>query len=367
MPRPPRIDRADGLYHVTSRGNGREKIFHTNSDRLRFLSQLEDNLDTYNCHLFAFVLMDNHFHLLIRTPEANLSRFMQRLVTSYAMYARYKHRKPGHQFQGRFKAKLIESDRYLRQVSRYIHLNPIRTKPCAKLSAKERLQKLNDYRWSSYRSYIGAHAADVPVIERELLKQFLKAPMEDDAPANAPGETASPDWAGARASYRRYVESCVLETDAVTLHAMHISAYVIGSDAYAQAIETELGKQRGADSPGAAPEDIALPRQQAAIESIVAAVAKYYGVDPALVTRHGLAAGDAKAAAVELACLLSGCTQRKIGQYFGGISTSAISKIRARIRRAAKNDALKRAIAEIRCTEFMTPRSNQPLTNADQR
>ena len=88
------------------------------------------------------------------------------------------------------------------------------------------------------------------------------------------------------------------------------------------------------------------------MESIVTAVAKYYGVDPALLRRHGLAGGDAKAAAVELACILSGWTQRKIGQYFGGISTSAVCKIRTRIRLAAKNDALKRAIAEIRSIEF---------------
>ena len=110
MPRAPRIDFPDALYHVISRGNGRADIFWTDDDRLRFLRQLADGLQTAGVLLYAYVLMDNHFHLLVRTPRANLSRFMQRLGTSYALYCRYKHRKPGHQLEGRFKAKLVEDE-----------------------------------------------------------------------------------------------------------------------------------------------------------------------------------------------------------------------------------------------------------------
>ena len=113
MPRAPRIDFPNALYHVISRGNGREDIFWTDDDRLRFLRQLADGLQTAGILLYAYVLMDNHFHLLVRTPRANLSRFMQRLGTSYALYCRYKHRKPGHQLEGRFKAKLVEDETYL--------------------------------------------------------------------------------------------------------------------------------------------------------------------------------------------------------------------------------------------------------------
>jgi len=89
MPRLPRINFPDALYHVTSRGNGRARIFFDDDDRRRFLRQLRDNVDTHALMLYAFVLMDNHFHLLARTPRANLSQFMQRLNTSYALYARY--------------------------------------------------------------------------------------------------------------------------------------------------------------------------------------------------------------------------------------------------------------------------------------
>jgi len=89
MPRPPRIDFPDAVYHVTSRGNGRAEIFWTDDDRQRFLGQLSQHLQMTGVVLYAYVLMDNHFHGLVRTPRANLSAFMQRLLTAYALYARY--------------------------------------------------------------------------------------------------------------------------------------------------------------------------------------------------------------------------------------------------------------------------------------
>ena len=88
MARPPRIEYENALYHVTSRGNGRTTIFYTDDDRQRFLEQLRDNLETYDVVLYAFVLMANHYHLLIRTRRANLSRFMQRLNTGYGLYCK---------------------------------------------------------------------------------------------------------------------------------------------------------------------------------------------------------------------------------------------------------------------------------------
>ena len=100
MPRPPRIDFPNALYHVTSRGNGRATIFFHDDDRARFLGQLAHHLHLTSAVLYAYVLMDNHFHLLVRAPRANLSRLMQRLLTAYALYARYKHHRPGHIFQG---------------------------------------------------------------------------------------------------------------------------------------------------------------------------------------------------------------------------------------------------------------------------
>jgi putative transposase len=100
MPRSPRIDFPDAVYHVTTRGNGRADIFFSDDDRQRFLAQLSHHLQLMGIVLYAYTLMDNHFHGLVRTPRANLSVFMQRLLTAYALYARYKHRRPGQGFAG---------------------------------------------------------------------------------------------------------------------------------------------------------------------------------------------------------------------------------------------------------------------------
>ena len=127
MPRPARIEYTNGLYHVTSRGNGRQRIFFDDDNRERFLQQLKDNLETYDVILYAYVLMSNHYHILVRTKHPNLSRFMQRLNTSYALYFRYKRHTTGHVFQGRYKAKIVEGDTYMIALSRYIHLNPTKT------------------------------------------------------------------------------------------------------------------------------------------------------------------------------------------------------------------------------------------------
>ena len=307
MARPPRIDRENGLYHVTARGNGRARVFLNTADYERFLAQLADNGETYGCVVHAYAVMDNHFHLLVRTPRANLSRFMQRLVTSYALYARYRHKKPGHQFQGRFKAKLIESDRYLRQVSCYIHLNPIRIKACARLTVGERLKRLRTYRWSSYRGYLNASDAEGFVQSRDVVRQFGSG-------------------RAAREAYRRYVESCVARWDEETVEAMNASPYVIGSEGFAGQIEAELAARRSGQEKDV---DVGLPRRAVTFEAIDARVARRFGMDKGRLTLHGKAAGTAKAVAVELACVLTGQSQRAVGARYGGITSSAVGKIRA--------------------------------------
>ena len=153
---PPRVDHADSIHHLTSRGNASVDVFFSDAGRERFLERLRDNLETYNVVLYAYALMDNHFHLLVKTPDANLSRFAQRLKTAYALYLRYRRKKPGHMFQGRFHAKLVEGATCLARVSRYIHLNPMRTRAAMRLSESERLARLHSCRWSSFAGYLRA-------------------------------------------------------------------------------------------------------------------------------------------------------------------------------------------------------------------
>jgi len=310
MPRSPRINLPDAIYHVTSRGNGRAKIFWTDNDRKRFLRQLQDNLDAFSVVVYAYVLMDNHVHLLARTPRANLSQFMQRLNTSYALYARYKHRKPGHQFEARFKAKLIQDDTYLLALTRYIHLNPIKIAACRRLSKRERIERLESYRWSSYPGYIAKKNAE-DFVCYDVLKEY--------------GST----MAAARRRYRAYTHACVLEDDAPILEVMRASRLAIGDDAFIEETKKRLQKRRTGT---ARDQDVALPRVPVDIETVDAYVSNHYRMEPEDLFAHGHRTGIAKFVAVELASRLAGMTGRAVGAHYGGISSAAVSIIRRNVR-----------------------------------
>ena len=128
MGRPLRIEYPGAIHHVMSRGNLRRSVFEDESDYQRLLEGLEQTVSRFGWDLLSFVLMPNHFHLFLRTPEPNLSRGMQYLVSGYANWYAKRHRRPGHLTQGRFKAALVEDESYFWTVSRYVHLNPVRGK-----------------------------------------------------------------------------------------------------------------------------------------------------------------------------------------------------------------------------------------------
>ncbi len=150
MARPLRIEFAGALYHVISRGNERKPIVRDDVDREKRLDWLRRTVETYGWRLHAFVLMTNHEHLFVETPEPNLSAGMQYLGGSYTSYFNRRHRRNGHLFQGRFKGHLIEEEGYFLEVSRCLHLNPVRAKM---------VQGPEDYRWSSYPGYVRARRA----------------------------------------------------------------------------------------------------------------------------------------------------------------------------------------------------------------
>src|SRR3974390_2679775 len=126
MARPLRIERTGGRYHLTARGNERKPIFRDDSDRYHFVELLSDLRERFGAKVHAYVLMDNHFHLLVETPEANLSRAMQWLGVSYSIWFNRRHDRAGHLFQGRFKSQIIEDDAGWQEVARYVYLNPVR-------------------------------------------------------------------------------------------------------------------------------------------------------------------------------------------------------------------------------------------------
>jgi len=173
MARPLRIERAGGWYHVTARGNEQRAIYRDDRDRQHFCELLGELVKRFRVRLHAFVLMDNHYHLLLELKEANLSLAAQWLNVSYSVWFNRRHERSGHLFQGRFKSVVVEPAAWGLELSRYVHLNPVRL-GAMKLGKREqqqmrsgvsrapdprmieqRLSRLRGYRWSSYRAYVG--------------------------------------------------------------------------------------------------------------------------------------------------------------------------------------------------------------------
>jgi putative transposase len=144
MARPPRIEYEGALYHVLSRGNERRDIFQDEKDRRIFLKGLGEMAQRFDLEIHAYVLMPNHYHLLVKTHRANLSKSLHWLGTTYTTRFNVRHSRSGHLFQGRFKSFLVENDAYLLRLSCYIHRNPLRAGI---------VNRLMDYRWSSYPAY----------------------------------------------------------------------------------------------------------------------------------------------------------------------------------------------------------------------
>ena len=146
MARKQRIEVEGGLYHIMTRGNNRQPMFYDDDDYLKLLSSLEVQKEKLPYYLYAYCLMTNHVHLLIEQQKDDLSRIMHRVLTGYSQYHNRRYHKVGHVLQGRYKAILCQTDHYLAELVRYIHLNPVR----AGLVSEPR-----DYRYSSHRAYLG--------------------------------------------------------------------------------------------------------------------------------------------------------------------------------------------------------------------
>ena len=150
MARPLRLEHPGAVWHITSRGNNRGDIFLSDGDRLTFLALLAEAVRRFGWIIHAYVLMTNHFHLVMETPEMTLSRGMKWLNSKYAQWFNRTHDRCGHLFQGRFKGFLVEKETYLLELMRYVVLNPVRARM---------VEHPEEYRWSSYRATAGFESA----------------------------------------------------------------------------------------------------------------------------------------------------------------------------------------------------------------
>jgi len=318
MARPLRIEYAGAIYHVMSRGNARQRIFLHDGDREKMLKDLEDTVVRCGWELFSFCLMPNHFHLFFRTPQPNLSRGMQRLLSTYANGFAKRHRRPGHLFQGRFKGELVEDETYFWTVSRYIHLNPVRGK-------RPLVRHPREYGWSSYRGY-----AD----KRKRLSWLAYDVLLDAWQGEMGGSDPSP-------AYRRYVEQGVISPPE---NPFSKAAYgwLLGCQEFVERIRQEVKPPRFADE---------VPRARLLgsvnLETVLEHVIDYYGVAPELLASRGNG-HIARAVSAWLARRLTSATLRELSIPLGLGRPESVSNLTRRIDQQIEKDSqLREAIHTI--------------------
>jgi len=163
MARPLRIEYPGALYHVTSRGDRQESIFDDDQDRRAFLNVMGEVVSRFRWRCHSYCLMGNHYHLMIETPEANLTKGMRQLNGVFTQWSNRRHQRSGHLFQGRYKAILVDRDAYFLELGRYIVLNPVRA---------AMVKHPRQWPWSSYGATMGTVPAPVWLTTDDLLAKF---------------------------------------------------------------------------------------------------------------------------------------------------------------------------------------------------
>ena len=301
MARPLRIEFAGAFYHITARGNETKDIFKSIRDRSQFLSYLESATGRYEAVIHAYCLMTSHYHLLLETPSGNLSQIMRHINGAYTTYFNTKRKRSGHLFQGRYQGILVEADEYAQELSRYIHLNPVRAGI---------VRSIGDYRWSSYRSYIGKEKPPGWLARDLVLGYFGKKISEGQQ------------------GYRDFVEEALAQDYSNPLSEVMGSA-ILGNLSFVERMRDTYLKNRksGRDLPS-----LRALATGVSTEEIVQAVDGMFGAEPALARKVTL-------------YLCHTCTAqplREIGMRFG-IKESGVSLASRRMTLRMQHDAGLRA------------------------
>ncbi len=318
MARKLRVQFPGAVYHVTFRGNSRAPIFGDDADHIRLTERVAESAEDFGVRVFMYCWMSNHGHLLVETPLGNLSAFMGSVLTGYTVYYHLRHGSCGHLMQGRFKSVVVEGDRYLLRLGRYIHLNPVHIRAVEKRPDAEKIACLRGYPWSSYREYAGLDKPSGWVESAPLL-------------ALVTGRGSN------TASYRKYVESAIDVGDPEFVAEMVKSPIAIGDEEFVRRVESQYavliasGKRR---------EDVVLRRcrKLEPVESVITDVCRKLGVDEANVFRSRRDGTERGIVALSL-IRRCGLTQRDAAGRLGLTSGSAVSYLIRKVKASAKRDS----------------------------
>jgi REP-associated tyrosine transposase len=309
MARPLRINDPGALYHVTCRGNERRLIYRDRTDYHTFLDHLQISLDTYGVLLHAYVLMSNHFHLIVEVPRSNLSEFMRHLNITYTGYFNRRHRRVGHLYQGRFKAIMVDADAYLLELSRYVHLNPVRLRKYEQCSWTERLRVLQSYRWSSLRGYLHVRMREPFVVSERVL-------------GYVGGDTER-----GRQAYGRFVQEGV-RSGVSRPWGTAVGQVVLGREEFVERFRSRFRSRVDRERPAIR----ALNRMTP--ERVIHQVCRALGWKKEALRERG--GGWKRALVMDCLYRYSGLTQRDIGERMGGIGYSRVSRARKDLRLVSK-------------------------------
>jgi REP element-mobilizing transposase RayT len=309
--RPLRIEFEGALYHITARGNVRQKLFLDDKDCAKFVELLRASLTRYDVILHAYVLMGNHYHLIAETRRANLGRWMHWLSTSYTVYFNWRHRRVGHLFQGRYKSIVVEAEGYLLTLSRYVHLNPVRGQMIGKGSPVERRKRLREWKWSSYRGYSGLVEPEGWMQDERIL-----------------GEMGGIRLKGERLRYRRYVEEGLLREIENPLEAVQWQT-VLGQESFLQRLKDRMEKPARVDKEVPARR---LLQERSRVGRILGAVATAYGCGKADLLRAGGKGNEARAVAMVLVWDCCGMRLQELTELFEAPGYTAAAQMIKRTR-----------------------------------
>jgi len=313
MARPLRIQYPGAFYHVTCRGNEQKKIFLNDKDRHRLVALLSESLDTYQVVLYAYTLMTNHFHLLVQTVRANLSEFMRRFNICYTGWFNYHHGRCGHLYQGRYKAFLIDADNYLLELSRYLHLNYVRTSKLRSLDYRQRWQYVKAYHWSSLPGYLNKKDV-VDFIDYDMVLSMI----------------------GGRRSYRGFMVDG-LKHDIDNPFEDVKNQVILGDDNFVARVKNkyvETGSLRDQPSYRGLMAEVIEPK------IVLDCVVKVLKVDETVIMQRRVrGSGVVRGIVAELLYKYSGLTETKIGQLLGSIDYGAVHQLRRRLRKQMDYDS----------------------------
>ena len=296
MARPLRIQYSGAFYHITSRGNERKDVFKSIKDRERFLSYLESAAKRYGARIHVYCLMSNHYHLLLETPDGNLSQIMRHINGAYTTYFNTKRKRSGHLFQGRYNAILVDGDEYAAQLSRYIHLNPVRAGI---------VEEPGEYPWSSFQYYAG-NKKSPGWLTMDFVLEFFGG-----------------NNANAKTAYRKFVMALNNREYESPLKEV-VASTILGSREFVMDIQKKLLGNAKKDRNVPAVRELASGKD---VKEIKDAVASVFNDNPQL----------ARKAAVYISHRYSGRKLKEIGSHFD-IGESAVSQTSRRFAEAVAKD-----------------------------